>query len=121
LDNVKIIGCTNRKDILDPAILRPGRLDRLIEVPTPDKDGIRQIYKIHMKTMPVEKKIILEKIYDLSQELSGAEIRAVVTEAGYCAIRENREIVTEEDFLHAIIKIRKEEDKYGKDYVSMFG
>jgi proteasome regulatory subunit len=121
LDNVKIIGCTNRKDILDPAILRPGRLDRLIEVPTPDKEGIKQIYKIHMKTMPMEKKANMEKIYERSQELSGAEIRAVATEAGYFAIRENREIVTEADFLGAIIKIRKEEDKYGKDYVSMFG
>ena len=121
LDNVKIIGCTNRKDILDPAILRPGRLDRLIEVPNPDKEGIRQIYRIHMKNMPVEKKLNLEKIYDLSQELSGAEIRAVATEAGYFAIRESREIVSEDDFLKAIIKIRKEEDQYGKDYVSMFG
>jgi proteasome regulatory subunit len=121
LDNVKIIGCTNRKDILDPAILRPGRLDRLIEVPNPDKEGIKQIYKIHMKSMPVEKKLNLEKIYDLSQELSGAEIRAVATEAGYFAIRENREVVSEDDFLKAIVKIRKEEDQYGKDYVSMFG
>ncbi|MGV8141858.1 MAG: AAA family ATPase [Candidatus Woesearchaeota archaeon] len=121
LDNVKIIGCTNRKDILDPAILRPGRLDRLIEVPTPDKEGIKQIYKIHMKTMPMEKKVNMEKIYELSQDLSGAEIRAVATEAGYFAIRENRDVVTEADFIGAILKIRKEEDKYGKDYVSMFG
>jgi proteasome regulatory subunit len=121
LDNVKIIGCTNRKDILDPAILRPGRLDRLIEVPTPDKEGIKQIYKIHTKAMPMEKKFSMEKIYELSQELSGAEIRAIATEAGYFAIRENRETVTEADFLGAIVKIRKEEDKYGKDYVSMFG
>ncbi|MGV8086546.1 MAG: AAA family ATPase [Candidatus Woesearchaeota archaeon] len=121
LDNVKLIGCTNRKDILDPAILRPGRLDRLIEVPNPDVEGIKQIYKIHMKLMPVEKKINLERIYSLSQELSGAEIRSVVTEAGYFAIREDREVVSEEDFIKAIVKIRKEEDKYGKDYVSMFG
>jgi len=121
LDNVKIIGCTNRKDILDPAILRPGRLDRMIEVPNPDKEGIKQIYKIHMKTMPMEKKVNMEKIYDLSQELSGAEIKAVATEAGYFAIRESREIVSEDDFLKAIIKIRKDEDRYGKDYVSMFG
>ncbi len=121
LDNVKIIGCTNRKDILDPAILRPGRLDRLIEVPNPDKDGIKQIYKIHMKTMPLDKKFSMEKIYDLSQDLSGAEIRSVATEAGYFAIRENRDVVSEDDFLKAITKIRKEEDQYGKDYVSMFG
>jgi len=121
LDNVKLIGCTNRKDILDPAILRPGRLDRLIEVPNPDNEGIKQIYKIHMKSMPVEKKINLEKIYLLSKDLSGAEIRSIATEAGYFAIREDRDIVSEDDFIKAIIKIRKEEDKYGKDYVSMFG
>jgi proteasome regulatory subunit len=121
LDNVKIIGCTNRKDILDPAILRPGRLDRLIEVPNPDKDGIKQIYKIHMKTMPVEKKFDMEKIYDLSQELSGAEIRAVATEAGYFAIRDSRDVVTEDDFIKAVAKVRKDEDQYGKDYVAMFG
>ncbi len=121
LDNVKLIGCTNRKDILDPAILRPGRLDRLIEVPNPDTEGIKQIYKIHMKSMPIEKKVNLEKIYALSQDLSGAEIRSVATEAGYFAIREDRDVVSEEDFIKAIAKIRKEEDKYGKDYVSMFG
>jgi proteasome regulatory subunit len=121
LDNVKIIGCTNRKDILDPAILRPGRLDRLIEVPTPDKEGIKQIYKIHLKSMPLEKKMNMDKLYDLSLDLSGAEIRAVATEAGYFAIREDRDVVTEQDFIRAIAKIRKEEDKYGKDYVSMFG
>ena len=74
-----------------------------------------------MKNMPMEKKVNMEKIYDLSQELSGAEIRAIATEAGYFAIRESREIVSEDDFLKAIIKIRKDEDRYGKDYVSMFG
>ena len=63
----------------------------------------------------------MEKIYDLSEDLSGAEIKSVVTEAGYCAIRADRNIVKEEDFIHAIQKIRKKEDQYGKDYVSMFG
>lgn len=121
LDNVKIIGCTNRKDILDPAILRPGRLDRLIEVPNPDLEGIKQIYKIHMKDMPLDKKINLSKVYELSKDISGAEIKAVVTEAGYFAIRSNREIVTEEDFINAIQKVRKGEDKYGDEYIGMFG
>jgi len=121
LDNVKVIGCTNRKDILDPAILRPGRLDRLIEVPNPDLEGIKQIYKIHMRTMPIDKKLSMEIIYGLSQDISGAEIKAVVTEAGYYAIREKREIVREDDFVGAIAKVRRNEDKYGKDYVRMFG
>jgi proteasome regulatory subunit len=121
LDNVKIIGCTNRKDILDPAILRPGRLDRMIEVPNPDIDGMKQIYKIHTKNMPLDKKLDMEKIFNLSKEISGAEIKAVATEAGYFAIRNKRDIVKEEDFMNAILKVRKEEDKYGKEYVEMFG
>lgn len=121
LDNVKIIGCTNRKDILDPAVLRPGRLDRLIEVPNPDVEGIRQIYRIHTKSMPLDKKVNMEKIHDLSKDLSGAEIKAIATEAGYCAIRNKRDIVVHEDFIHAINKIRKGEDKYGKEYIQMFG
>ena len=121
LDNVKIIGCTNRKDILDPAILRPGRLDRLIEVPNPDIEGIRQIYKIHMKNMPLDKKVDMNKIYSLSEDISGAEIKAVVTEAGYFAIREKRDMVTQDDLLKAVQKIRSKEDKYGKEYVKMFG
>jgi proteasome regulatory subunit len=121
LDNVKIIGCTNRKDILDPAILRPGRLDRLIEVPNPDMEGMKQIYKIHMKNMPLDKRMNLSKVYESSKDISGAEIKAVVTEAGYFAIREGREVVTEDDFIGAIQKIRKGEDKYGDDYIEMFG
>jgi proteasome regulatory subunit len=121
LDNVKIIGCTNRKDILDPAVIRPGRFDRLIEVPNPDIDGIKQIYKIHMKTMPLDKKVNIEKIHQQSLDISGAQIRAVVTEAGYFAIRENRDYVTEKDFMSAILKIKKDEDKYGKEFVKMFG
>ena len=121
LDNVKVIGCTNRKDILDPAIIRPGRLDRLIEVPNPDINGIKQIYKIHMRSMPLDKKLDMDIIYGLSQDISGAEIKAVTTEAGYFAIREKREIVTEEDFVKAIAKVKRDEDKYGKDFVKMFG
>ncbi|HIH32002.1 TPA: AAA family ATPase [Candidatus Woesearchaeota archaeon] len=121
LDNVKIIGCTNRKDILDPAILRPGRLDRMIEVPNPDIEGVKQIYRIHTKSMPLDKKLDMEKIFNLSKEISGAEIKAVATEAGYFAIRNKRDTVKEEDFLNAISKVRKEEDKYGKQYVEMFG
>lgn len=121
LDNVKIIGCTNRKDILDPAILRPGRLDRMIEVPNPDIEGMKQIYKIHMKNMPLDKKVNMSRVYEMSKDISGAEIKAVVTEAGYFAIRENREIVKEDDFISAINKVRKSEDKYGDEYIEMFG
>ena len=76
LSNVKIIGCTNRKDILDPAILRPGRLDRLIEVGYPDEDGIKQIFKIHTKRMKLSKGFKQDKIIKALIGMTGAEIKA---------------------------------------------
>ncbi|MFA6888387.1 MAG: AAA family ATPase [Candidatus Woesearchaeota archaeon] len=118
LGNVKIIGCTNRKDILDPAILRPGRLDRLIEVDVPSKEGIPQIFKIHTKRMSLDKGIVLENIYKKLLGFSGAEIQSVCTEAGYCAIRENRTQITEKDLTDACVKVTQLEKDNVKD---MFG
>ncbi len=120
LGDVKIIGCTNRRDILDPAILRPGRLDRLIEVPLPDKDGTKEIFKIHTKMMSMDKFNVDKMILEM-QSFSGAEIRAVCTEAGYFAIRENRFKVTEKDFYGAITKVREAESGDGEDYLNIFG
>ena len=121
LGNVKIIGATNRKDILDTAILRPGRLDRLIEVPVPDKDGLREIYKIHSARMSIDKKTNLDKLLTLMKGFSGAEVRAVCTEAGYFAIRENRTAIKEADLLSAVVKVRKfEEDEHIQD-LGMYG
>lgn len=120
LGNVKIIGCTNRKDILDPAILRPGRLDRLIEVKVPTKEGIAQIFKIHTKKMTQDKAINNENIYKKLNGCSGAEIQAICTEAGYYAIRENRFQVTEKDFIDATNKIIKREE-LEKNITAMFG
>ena len=82
LDNVKIIGATNRKDILDPAVIRPGRLDRLIHIPLPDKDSRLEIFKIHSKSMSFNKRISAETLIDRMEGFSGAEIKAVCTEAG---------------------------------------
>ncbi len=121
LDNVKIIGCTNRKDILDPAVLRPGRLDRLIDVPLPDKEGIKRIFKIHTQAMTLSKNINFNKIHHKLEEFSGAEINAVCTEAGYFAIRDNRIKIQEKDFLDGIKKVKKEEERQGQDYLHMFG
>lgn len=120
LGKVKIIGCTNRKDILDPAILRPGRLDRLIEVPLPDKKGRKQIFKIHTKKMTLEN-IDFDFIVKKTENLSGAEIRAICTEAGYFAIRAKRSFVKQSDFVSAIEKIKNIEEHDNKDYVDMFG
>ena len=120
LDNVKIIGCTNRKDILDPAIIRPGRLDRLIHVPLPSEEGRREIFKIHTRNMTLGK-INLDKLMKQTENFSGAEIKAVATEAGYFAIRESRTKVTEKDFLCAIDKVAAEVVAEGQDYLKMFG
>lgn len=90
LENVKIIGCTNRKDILDPAILRPGRLDRLIHVGIPDRKGRKEIFCIHSKNMRLDKKINVDKIIDNMENFSGAEIKAVCTEAGYFVSRRDK-------------------------------
>ena len=121
LGNVKIIGCTNRKDILDPAILRPGRLDRIINVSLPDKEGIRQIYNIHTSKMPLDKDVNEEKIIKKLKGYSGAEIAAMCTEAGYFAIRDNRQKVIMDDFMNAIDKINIERSIEDRDFVSMFG
>ena len=120
LDNVKIIGCTNRRDILDTAILRPGRLDRRIYVPVPDADGRKEIFKIHTKQLNMHK-INAPEVIDAMEGFSGAEIKAVVTEAGYFAIRDSRTKVTEEDFFLAIEKLQSGEPTDDTDYVAMFG
>ncbi|HLC98753.1 MAG TPA: proteasome-activating nucleotidase [Candidatus Nanoarchaeia archaeon] len=121
LGNVKVVGCTNRKDILDPAITRPGRLDRLIFVPLPDKEGIAQIFKIHTGQMKLDKRINISKIYKDLEGLSGAEIKAVCTEAGYFAIRNNRTKILQKDIKEAITKVKEREDREGDDFLSMFG
>ncbi len=123
LSNVKIIGCTNRIDILDPAVTRPGRLDRLIKVDLPDKEGIKQIFEIHTKNMKLSKRINKEKLYKLMEKeaMSGAEIKAVCTEAGYFAIRKGKTQITESDFIKAIEKVKRADTEDVQQYRSMFG
>lgn len=121
LGNVKIIGCTNRRDILDPAVLRPGRLDRLIYVDVPDADGLKEIFKIHTKNMTLDKKMDVGNLIKQMEGFSGAEIKAVCTEAGYFAIRQNRIKVTNTDLLDAVKKVKTEQQIEGDDYMRMFG
>jgi len=121
LGNVKIIGCTNRKDILDPAILRPGRLDRLIKIQLPDKIAREQIFKIHTRSMSLEANVNFKSLNDKMDNFSGAEIRAICTEAGYFAIRQSRTKVSHKDFEKAITKVKQDENREGQDYMQMFG
>ena len=109
LDKVKIIAATNRPDIIDPALLRPGRLDRLLEIGLPDEQGRKEILKVHTQRMNL-KKVNLEEVTSKIENFSGAEIKAVCTEAGYFAIRNNREFITQQDFSDAVEKVRWEDD-----------
>ena len=103
--DVKIIGATNRPDILDDALLRPGRFDRIIDVGLPDLDGRKQIFEIHLAHMNVDKKVSAKKLAEITDGVSGAEIKSICTEAGMLAIRNDRDHVTEKDFLNAKDKV----------------
>ncbi len=105
LDNVKVIAATNRIDILDPAILRPGRFDRLIEIPLPDLKGRIEILKIHTRRMKLAEDVDLYEIARMTEGASGAELKAITVEAGYNAIRNNRRVVTMNDFIEAVEKV----------------
>jgi len=103
--DVKIIGATNRIDILDPALLRPGRFDRLIEFPIPGEKARESIFKIHMRLLRTEDGIKVKKLVDLTEGATGADIKAICTEAGMFAIRKEADKILEEDFIEATNKV----------------
>ncbi|WP_435359561.1 proteasome-activating nucleotidase Pan2 [Haloarchaeobius sp. DFWS5] len=103
--DVRIIAATNRYDMLDRAILRPGRFDRLIEVPEPNGEGREQIFAIHTRNMNLAEDVDFEVLADETTGFSGAEIESVATEAGMFAIRDGRTEVRETDFHEALDKI----------------
>ena len=105
MSNIKIIGATNRPDILDDALLRPGRFDRIVDVGLPDHDARQQIFTIHLRRMSVSEDVTPAKLADISEGASGAEIKSICTEAGMLAIRDNRDTVSEDDFLKAKTKV----------------
>jgi transitional endoplasmic reticulum ATPase len=88
LKGVVVIGATNRPDIIDEALLRPGRFDRLLEVPLPDNDAIKDILKIHIAKKPVDKTVDLDKLVELTKGYSGADLAALVNAAAISAIKE---------------------------------
>jgi proteasome regulatory subunit len=102
---VKILAATNRPDILDPALLRPGRFDRLIHFPMPDERARETILMIHTKSMNLSPDVDLRRLAKNTDRATGADIKAICTEAGMFAIREERECVTQTDFEQAIAKV----------------
>ena len=107
---VRIIAATNRFDMLDPAILRPGRFDRLIEVPKPNTAGREIIFQIHTRNMNLADGIDFTELAELTPDASGADIKAMCTEAGMFAIRDDRTEITLDDFLEANEKLRKDDE-----------
>jgi len=105
INDVKIIGATNRPYILDDALLRPGRFDRIIDVGLPDFDARKQIFEIHIGHMNVDKKVSSAKLAEMTEGLSGAEIKNLCTEAGMLAIRDGRDKAVENDFVKAKEKV----------------
>jgi proteasome regulatory subunit len=103
--DVKIIGATNRVDILDPALLRPGRFDRMIDFPIPDEKSRNAIFKIHMRTLNTDQKVNVRKLVGATEGATGADIKAVCTEAGMFAIRKESEVIIEDDFIQAVNKV----------------
>lgn len=105
LGAVKIVMATNRPDILDPALLRPGRLDRKIEIPLPNEASRLEILKIHANSITKRGDIDYESVVKLADGFNGADLRNICTEAGLFAIREDRDYVLEEDFMKGARKI----------------
>ncbi|ORD94715.1 PRS10 [Enterospora canceri] len=104
LDDVKVIMATNRPDILDPALLRPGRLDRKIEIGLPNEQGRKEILRIHSQKMNQEE-IDLDLVVKMSAGFNGADLRNVCTEAGMIALREERDYVINDDFVKSVRKM----------------
>jgi len=119
--NIKIIGATNRPDILDEALLRPGRFDRIIDIGLPDIEGRTEIFRIHTSYMNIDGLIDIKVLATMSDGTSGAEIKSICTEAGMLAIRDGRDCVTMSDFERAKSKVMEvEKNKVSKPPALMF-
>jgi len=120
LGNVKIIGATNRPDILDEALLRPGRFDRIIEIPLPDSAARREIFKIHTRNMSIDPEVDFAALATRVEGGTGADIKAIATEAGMFAIRDERTVVDMHDFLRAVEKVLARETESVGEPGAMF-
>ena len=118
--DIKIIAATNRIDILDPALLRPGRFDRIIEIPMPSAEGRLKILEIHSRKMRTDGDVDLQEIARTTEEASGADLKAVVVEAGMNALRRGASSVARSDFETAIRKVLGDEIEGSEEALRMF-
>ncbi|EPS96889.1 26S proteasome regulatory complex ATPase RPT6 [Fomitopsis schrenkii] len=118
--NIKVIMATNRIDILDAALLRPGRIDRKIEFPPPGPEARVAILRIHSRKMSLQRGINLRALAEKMGQCSGAEVRGICTEAGMYALRERRQHVTQEDFEFAVAKVLKKNQEGNTSVSKLF-
>ena len=118
MNDVVIIGATNRPDIIDPSLLRPGRFDELILVGVPDKEARKEIFKIHTKNMPLAKDVSIDELAEMTEGYVGADIEAICREAGMIALRENIDAkeVKMEHFLQAMQQVHPSVDEEMMEY-----
>jgi proteasome regulatory subunit len=118
--DIKIIAATNRIDILDPALLRPGRFDRIIEIPMPNAEARLKILEIHSSKMKKADDVDLSEIVMQVESASGADLKSLVVEAGMNALRRKARAVTRADFDKAIDKVMGEDEESGEEVLRMF-
>lgn len=106
-DLVKVIACTNRPDVLDPALLRSGRLDRKVEFPLPDTDARRKILSIHSSKMTVNPDVNFEELARSTEDFNGAQLKAVCVEAGMAGLRREASELQHEDFMEGIVQVQQ--------------
>jgi proteasome regulatory subunit len=120
--DVRIIAATNRLDVLDPAILRPGRFDRIVHVPMPDEEARMSILQIHSRFMNLNEDVDFRKLSHMTEGMSGADLNAITMEAGMLAVRYDKESIGMDDFLESVRKVMsKIEIKPEELPVGMFG
>ena len=120
LKNVIVIAATNRPDIIDPALLRPGRFDKIVEIPMPDERMRAEILKVHTRRMPLAKDVSIEELAKATEGYTGAELENLTREAGMNAIRNNATVVTKADFEYALTEIRPSVPKELADRIRRF-
>jgi transitional endoplasmic reticulum ATPase len=122
LQNVVVIAATNRPDILDPAVMRPGRFDRLIDVPAPDAKALMQIFKIHARDMPLSKDVDLQEIAEKARGYSGADVEALCREAAMNALRDSIDSkeVSRKDFDKAMETVKPSINEKMEEYYAQF-
>ncbi|MHA1879655.1 MAG: AAA family ATPase, partial [Candidatus Heimdallarchaeota archaeon] len=103
--NVRVIAATNRPDILDPALLRPGRFDRVIEIGMPNAKARKEIFKIHTRKMALDDTVDLDVLVSMTEGASGADIKNICTEAGMFAVRQDKDHISDTEFKKAVAKV----------------